>query len=387
MASHEHELPPEQAFDSRTTADERLPVAVAGSDPDQLSEQGVGETDATELDDDQADEVAAAKQAWDADDDGYNDETLIQPTSAQPALVAEGRDPSGSSVSPAEEMASAFVGRWNCLVSNTNWEKGRIISQWRRTLIEAGAAVTDYSDEAWAKQVGGVTASHVGRLRRVYDVFGDSHESYRGLFWTHFLVALDWDDAPLWLEGASQSRWSVSQMRQQHCEANGGDAAQLASQAIAANELDEDFDSEEWVEGTGTTDANPTSTERMNTGTQPAQGGGSTKKYDDNAGGVSSGPAAEGPDFGDEESLNRLSDDFHQNAAPVQPTGSAVPAGDALVQPFAGLPELPDDLVDAVEMLKLSVLRHKTSGWKEVPAEVVLQYLQAFRVLVEARSQ
>lgn len=179
-------------------------------------------------------------------------------------------------------------------------------------------------------------------------------------------------------------------MRAQHCEANGGDSDQLAGQELAASEWDEDFTSEEWVDQPAAAAADGQSATGgagpLNTGTQPAQGGGSTKKYDDAPGGVSSGPAAEGPDFGDEESLNRLSDDFHQNAAPVQPLGESVVSGDPLVQPFAGLPQLPDDLVDAVEMLKLSVLRHKTSGWKEVPADVVLQYLQAFRLLVEARS-
>jgi hypothetical protein len=33
------------------------------------------------------------------------------------------------------------------------------------------------------------------------------------------------------------------------------------------------------------------------------------------------------------------------------------------------------------------VLRHKTAGWKEIPAETVIDYLQAFKVLVEARGK
>lgn len=59
-------------------------------------------------------------------------------------------------------LQQPFVGQWNGLVSTTNWEKGRIISQWRAALIEAGAPSTEYSDEAWASRVGGVTAPHVG---------------------------------------------------------------------------------------------------------------------------------------------------------------------------------------------------------------------------------
>jgi len=280
-----------------------------------------------------------------------------------------------------DSIADRFVGRWNRLISSTNWEKGRIISQWRRALVDAGAAATEFSDEAWAKRVGGVTASHVGRLRRVYDVFGDSHETYQSLYWTHFLIALDWDDAPLWLEGAAQSGWSVAQMRTQRWEATGGDEHDWPAGAEpATSDLDEDFD--ETLVGGANANAG------VKEFTQPGQGGGSTKQYGDGPGAIGAGPAIEGPDFGDEESLNRLSDDFHQTAAPGQPANddqSETPP--PLVQPFAGLPELPNDLADAVELLKLSVLRHKTAGWKDVGADVVLQYLQAFHVLVEARGR
>lgn len=327
---------------------------------------------AVSIDGDQAaadEEWQVAQQAWDDSQVASGGESV---ESVTPEAVAD---------DVAEAIADPFVGRWNRLISSTNWEKGRIISQWRSALIDAGEAVTEFSDEAWAKRVGGVTASHVGRLRRVYDVFGANYESYQGLYWTHFLVALDWDDAPLWLEGAVQSGWSVSQMRAQRWEATGGDEQDQPSDANAhSSDLDEDFD-ETMVGGAS-------EGKRGQEFTQPGQGGGSTKEYGDGPGAIGSGPAVEGPDFGDEESLNRLSDDFHQNAAPGQPAKndqSETPP--PLVQPFAGLPELPNDLADAVELLKLAVLRHKTAGWKEIGADVVLQYLKAFNVLVEARGR
>lgn len=325
-------------------------------------------------------EWAVAQQAWDESQTAADDEAAMtqdatgdsNSDSIDASIVTETPTDETSELAPwedaatsiSESIADPFVGRWNRLISSTNWEKGRIISQWRGALVDAGEAATEFSDEAWAKRVGGVTASHVGRLRRVYDVFGASYETYTGLYWTHFLIAMDWDDAPLWLEGAAQSGWSVSQMRTQRWEATGGDEQERPSDAEpATSEMDEDF-------------------------TQPGQGGGSTKQYGDGPSGIGSGPAVEGPDFGDEESLNRLSDDFHQNAAPEQLSKddqSETPP--PLVQPFAGLPELPNDLADAVELLKLAVLRHKTAGWKDVSAEVVTQYLKAFNVLVEARGR
>ncbi len=269
-----------------------------------------------------------------------------------------------------DDLVHPFVGRWNQLVSSTNWEKGHIINQWRAALIDDGASPTQYSDETWARRVGGVTASHVGRLRRVHNAFADSYETYSGLYWTHFLVALDWDDAPLWLEGAAQSGWSVSAMRQQRWEANGGDeATRPVAGDFVATDLDEDFDA------------------TAASFTQPGQGGGSTKNYEDGPSGIGSAAAVEGPDFGDEESLNRVGGEF---ASSVPATGGQEitdEAAEPLVQPFAGLPELPSDLADAVELLKLAVLRHKTAGWKEVTAEAVARYLHAFGILVEARAK
>ena len=53
----------------------------------------------------------------------------------------------------ADEASQAFVGQWNRLISTTNWEKGRIIHEWRAALMENGAAITDYSDETWSRMV------------------------------------------------------------------------------------------------------------------------------------------------------------------------------------------------------------------------------------------
>ncbi len=111
------------------------------------------------------------------------------------------------------ETSDEYIGRWNRLVSTTNWEKGRIIIQWRQALNQAGALLAEYTDEAWAQLVHGVSPQHVGRLRRVYERFGNAYEQYAGLYWSHFYSALDWPDAEMWLEGAVQKGWSISQMR------------------------------------------------------------------------------------------------------------------------------------------------------------------------------
>lgn len=341
-----------------------------------------------EMESDPADaDLIAAHAAWDdsSDDDAPAgaDEAAWQSVAADAESVYTG--PAEASGGETTELDQPFVGRWNQLVSSTNWEKGRIINQWRAALIEAGAPATQYSDEAWARRVGGVTASHVGRLRRVHDAFADTHASYPGLFWTHFLVALEWDDAPLWLEGAAQAGWSVATMRRQRWQANGGDEATRPQENdVVTTDLDEDFDpraaADPLADAAGTQPAG-------SAGTQPAQGGGNARDYAEGTGGIGAGPASEGPDFGDEESLSAAGTDYASAVLPEpQPAGDAEPAA-PLVQPFAGLPELPSDLADAVELLKLAILRHKTAEWKEVSAETVVRYLQAFGLLVEARGK
>jgi len=259
-------------------------------------------------------------------------------------------------VSPvADESSQPFVGRWNHLVSTTNWEKGRIIVEWRQALIDAGRPARESSDEAWARLVGAVTGQHTGRLRRVYERFGASYSSYRGLYWSHFHAALDWDDAEMYLEGAVQSKWTVAQMRQQRWQATGAvESERPLDEEIVVAGVDEDVDPsvardaakrapEEWTDGQGP-------------------------------------PIPEGADFGDEGSAH------------AEPQGRSEAAVDlaekpvAPVRPFANLAELPDDLADAFEAFKLAILRHKADGWRQISLDDVTAALDALKELAWAPS-
>jgi len=263
-----------------------------------------------------------------------------------------------------EVSSQPFVGRWNRLVSTTNWEKGRIILEWRDASIEQELAATEYSDEAWAMLVGGVTGQHVGRLRRVFQRFGKTYDQYEGLYWSHFQAALDWDDAEMWLEGGIQNNWSVSQMRRQRWETLGSVEADRPRDAdIINNELDEDF--------------------------EPAL---ATTPQDDSAEGSyadvqhsgADGPRHEGPDFGDEGESSATVDGV------AREDGATIYAGDDeretidFVRPFANLAELPADLTAAFESFKLAILFHKSDGWQQVSRDDVLASLDALKTLAVA---
>ena len=114
----------------------------------------------------------------------------------------------------------------------------------------------------------------------------------------------------------------------------------------------------------------------------PAQGGGRTKEYGDEPG-VASGKVYDDPDFGDEEELMSLAGGPSGASAGSSSEKEADTATDVPVQPFAGLPELPDDLADAIEAMKLAILRHKTAGWVDVDSETVDKYLAAIAVMMK----
>src|SRR5438270_10100954 len=147
-----------------------------------------------------------------------------------------------------DEASAPFLGQWNRLVSTTNWEKGRIIHDWRQALVAAAAPASEHADEAWSTRVGNVTGQHIGRLRRVYERFDALRGEFPSLYWSHFQAALDWDDAEMWLEGAYQSGWSVAEMRRERAAALGSlDADQSAADAASGwgtEPIDEDADAE-----------------------------------------------------------------------------------------------------------------------------------------------
>lgn len=108
-------------------------------------------------------------------------------------------------------LADTMADQWNRLVSTTNWEKGRIICQMEDEAACQGSEV--YSDENWARLVGGITGQLVTRLRQTYRRFSNDIDHYENLYWSHFNAASNWEDADYWLERANDQKLSVSQMR------------------------------------------------------------------------------------------------------------------------------------------------------------------------------
>lgn len=250
---------------------------------------------------------------------------------------------------PLEEASRPFVGRWHRLVSQTNWEKGRIICQWRQALQQAGAPPSAYSDEAWSRLVGGVSPQHVGRLRRVYERFGQVAHQYAGLYWSHFLAALDWPDAEMWLEGAVQNRWSVARMQAQRAQTLGGAGSHPNS--LPKMELHEDT--------TTSLDTPPVLMPEIDQLHAPEE--------DSSPAPCQTSPAGE-------KTLETLQPNQppHQTPSETSICQTAPPA-------FADLPPMPEDIAEAFEAFKLAIVRHKLVGWKEISCRQVLKILEALK--------
>jgi hypothetical protein len=267
-------------------------------------------------------------------------------------------DAQGSVSDKTETASQPYIGRWNRLVSTTNWEKGRIVCDWRESLEKKKASPREYSDEAWGRLVGCVTAQHVGRLRRVYVRFGKDYQTYEGLYWSHFQAAIDWDDAEMYLEGAVREGWSVSQMRRTRWEAMGAVESQKPrDEDVVTAELDEDFEPGE---------NSPPESDTLSTSygevTDPRSS--DSKSSSGEAGATASGRVDEVAAHVDEAP-----------AAEVEP-----------VRPFEQIGELPEDVADAFEQMKLAILRHKADDWREIARDEMLAVLDSLKELALAPS-
>jgi hypothetical protein len=265
---------------------------------------------------------------------------------------ASHEDPNNPPTAAAIEAGGRFVGQWNRLESTTNWEKGRIICQWREALLASGAPVTEYSDESWAQLVGGVTSQHVGRLRRVFQRFGDVFDQYEGLYWSHFQAALDWDDAEMWLEGAIRNQFSVSQMRGKRWETLGNTGeppTESEDEAATVEQISDNF-------GAQASESASARAEQAVVRSPTSDAGEAESDEDDES---------EASTVGDRES------------------SSAAPRRERLA---VQVDDLPDDLADAFEQFKLAIIAHRRNDWTITTPEAVIECLDALRELALAPS-
>jgi len=262
-------------------------------------------------------------------------------------------------------LADQCIGKWNRLISTTNWEKGQIICEWREALIASDAAVTEYSDEAWVQIVGGVTSQHVGRLRRVSQRFGDVSTQYEGLHWSHFQSCLDWDDAEMWLEGSIQNGWSVSQMRGKRWETVGTTPEeQTAEVAQAAAEQATEAEAEE----------------------SSAQSASSLKDGDREAAGNPDSLTSSTAELGN-SSAGETASELPSPGVGVAGESESADSVEKRTRLSVDVESLPDDLAEAFESFKLAIIAHRRENWRDTTPESVVECLDSLKQLALADAE
>ena len=305
-------------------------------------------------------------QSGEIDPERSVSETADEPVSPEKAILAD-------------EIASEFIGFWNRLVSQTNWEKGRVINTWRTKLLDAQLPRSLWSDESISRRIGNVSSQHVGRLRRVFERFGDAacyreNDRFANLYWSHYQAALDWDDAEEWLEKASNELLSVALMRIARWEKYGAPASKKPKpEEIISAEPDED------VNPMNDSDADIIDIGSMSGDTaDDARTSEKKKKTEENA--VSDEQAFDysgDPEIGAELDRVRGSDEVW--TPPVRTT-------DDVLRTFSELPKLPDELADPMNSVKMAILDQRLAGWDAETQESAVAWLRRLAELAAAKD-
>jgi hypothetical protein len=91
-------------------------------------------------------------------------------------------------------------------LSRCNWVVGQCACEWTRRYAR-GRTDADFA------QLVGLSADQVYQRRRVWETFGDVVDRYPSLRWSHFYIALNWDDAPECLQWAEENGATVAETR------------------------------------------------------------------------------------------------------------------------------------------------------------------------------
>lgn len=103
-------------------------------------------------------------------------------------------------------------------VSQCNWVVGECASKWTKKYARGR------TDAEFAQEIG-LTPDQVYQRRRVWETFGDVYREYANLKWSHFYVALNWNDAPECLQWAEENEGTVAEMRAWRRAVHGEDLA------------------------------------------------------------------------------------------------------------------------------------------------------------------
>ncbi|MFK7820330.1 MAG: hypothetical protein AB8G99_16530 [Planctomycetaceae bacterium] len=104
------------------------------------------------------------------------------------------------------ESEEELIEKAQTAVSQSNWVVGECAAKWT-TKYARGRTDADFG------LLVGLSGDQVYQRRRVWETFADVDGDYVELKWSHFYVALNWDDAPECLQWAQENEATVAEMK------------------------------------------------------------------------------------------------------------------------------------------------------------------------------
>lgn len=114
-----------------------------------------------------------------------------------------------------ERTEAELIQAAQAALSSCNWTVGECAAEWCKKYSK-GRTDADFGNLV------GLSGDQVFQRRRVWETFADVYESYGNLKWSHFFVALTWEDSAECLAWADEQAATVAEMkawrRMQHGE-------------------------------------------------------------------------------------------------------------------------------------------------------------------------
>lgn len=125
----------------------------------------------------------------------------------------------------AHETEKDLIQRAQTAVSQCNWTVGECAVQWTKKFAR-GRTDADFGELV------GMSGDQVYQRRRVCETFGDVKEQYSALKWSHFYIALNWDNAPECLSWAHENSATIAEMKAWRRLQLGEDVTAMASDDV-----------------------------------------------------------------------------------------------------------------------------------------------------------
>lgn len=129
-----------------------------------------------------------------------------------------------------QETEESLIERARGALSGCNWVIGECAAQWTEKYAK-GRTDADFGNQI------GLSADQIFQRRRVWECFNDVKDDYQGLKWSHYYVALNWEDSSECLNWAVENQATVAQMRAWRRSVHGEDLSEQAD-PLALQALD-----------------------------------------------------------------------------------------------------------------------------------------------------